>query len=316
MFDQRLLSCISGNNNFTQGEKWIAKEDLEDLVYLLIPYGTTFLFIIISNLMLIYGFHKASRPFTIVTKLFIYLSIVDIVLGSTIFSYCFQLFFNIDFPCFVKLAHILMMQFSYFLGICIFGTISFLRYWSIRKPLHAVGIRSILIILAIEIVICALLASSVFLVAKLKGYQGIMITLFKLTPVTNLIATLFIVCVNVLSYKNLKSSKNDSVLSEKVENIQRRKRNSKALSCLLIITAFYVICLLPIITTIIVEVEEERFTIYLMMVAQLLYFSNSGINSMIVICRTKKLRIFYRMKCCSKIYEISNTTQERRIELN
>ena len=238
MFGSTPLSCIYGNNNFTRGgENWIAQGFL---VYFAIPYGATFLFILISNMMLIYGFHKTSRPFTIVTNIFIYLSMVDIVLGSTKFFYSFQSFLNIDLPCFVELLQIMVMQFSYFLGICVFGTISFLRYWSIKKPLHSFDTRNILIVLAIEIVICILLvASTVFLFTILEKDPMIIMRLSKSVPFTNLIAILFIVCVNTLSYKNLKSFKND------VDNIQRRKRNSKAITCLLVITAFYVICLLP-----------------------------------------------------------------------
>ena len=315
MFISKSRTYISGNTNFTRDENWIAQGVM---VYFFIPYGVIFLFILISNLVLIYGFHKTSRPFTIVTKLFIYLSIMEIIFGSTTFFYCVQSFLNIDFPCFVELALLDIMQFFYFIEIFIFGTISFLRYWSIRKPLHTVGIRSILIALAIETIVCAMLAITSFLITKLNADPKTMITLYCLTPVFNLIATLFIVCVNILSYKKLKSSKNDSVLSENLQSIQRRKRNSKAITCLLIITAFYVICLLPVIivsTFIIIESFHHNSGLYLMMCAQLLYFSNSGINSMIIICRTKNLRMFYRMKCCLQICGTSNNTQGRRIEL-
>ena len=307
MFGSKSLSCVSGNTNFTRDKNRIAHRVL---VYFLIPYSVIYLFILISNLMLIYGFHKTSRPFTIVTKLFTYLSMIDIILGSTTLFYCVQSFLNIDLPCFVDLAVLAIMQFSNFLEIFIFGTISFLRYWSIRKPLHTVGIKSIFIVFAIETIVCALLASTTFLITKLTADPGNMVTLYCLIPVTNLIAILFIIFVNALSYKKLKSSKNDSVFSKNIGNIQRRKRNSKAIICLLIITAFYVICLLPMMIIsifIIIELFSQNSGVYLMMVAQLLYISNSGINSLVVICRTKKLRMFYRM---------NNNIQEGRIELN
>ena len=92
MFGSKALSCLSGNTNFTQEENSIAKGVLE---YVAIPYGVIFLFILTSNLMLIYGFHKTSRPFTIVTKLFIYLSLIDII--NNIFLLC-SVIFKHQFP--------------------------------------------------------------------------------------------------------------------------------------------------------------------------------------------------------------------------
>ena len=112
----------------------------------LILYGTTLIFVITSNLMLIYGFYKTSRPFTITTKLFIYLSMVDIALvscyvmdsgvvisGGLVTRFHFILFFAAVYAILV-------------IDLFIFWTISFLRFLSIYKPMYRINTESILII--------------------------------------------------------------------------------------------------------------------------------------------------------------------------
>ena len=91
-------------------------------------YGTTFTFVLISNFMLIYGFYKTSRPFTTITKLFIYLSVVDIAMTLFKTFYAMQGFLNFKIPCLVVLLVYVLMEFTYIYGLCIFATISFLRY--------------------------------------------------------------------------------------------------------------------------------------------------------------------------------------------
>ena len=73
-------------------------EDFESLA-IKISYGFLTVFVLTTNLMLIYGFYKTSRPFTIITKLFIYLSMVDIVMNFMMTFYTSLSIFDIEISC-------------------------------------------------------------------------------------------------------------------------------------------------------------------------------------------------------------------------
>ena len=281
----------------------------EDPNTVLVPQTILFAFVLTSNLMLIYGFYKTSRPFTIVTKLFIYLSLCDIAMISLRTLYAFQAFLDIQLPC--MLAHILvvLMEFAYLYGVVIFATISFLRYRSIVKPLHSINAKQILVALAVQAIVCGLLAGSILVMVYLKVDPEDLMKVFYFFPVTQFLAVSFVLIVNFMSYKKLKSMKAMSGLSaDNVENTsnQRQKTMSEANTCLLYITAFYILCPAPIFIWNLVSIfqidflSDKLFSLKfnLFILSQMFYMSNTGINSLIVIWRTKNLREFYRMKCC------------------
>ena len=124
MFGDNTFLCVNRNGNQTLQTHYA--EDVNKIPFTVLAVQ--------SNLMLIYGFYKTSRPFTIITKLFIYLSLVDI-------EFAFNLMIiSIILQPFTQYLHIYAIittsQFLYFVGLDIFATISFLKYWSIKKPLQ------------------------------------------------------------------------------------------------------------------------------------------------------------------------------------
>ena len=105
--------------------------DLDSLV-VWICYISLSVFVLTSNLMLIYGFYKTSRPFTIITKLFIYLSMVDIAYHLLYITNMALLeLLGLLLSCWVIYLYSFLLQFVNILGLSIFATISFLRHWSV-----------------------------------------------------------------------------------------------------------------------------------------------------------------------------------------
>ena len=317
MFGDNYFECTFGHNNHTLGrQRQNVEEDLERL--LLIPYFLLMSFVITSNLMLIYGFYKTSRPFTIITKLFIYLSLVDVATTAFRMFYTFEIFLNLNMPCLIIYFTVVLTEFTFLLGIAIFVTISFLRYWSIKKPLHDIEASRILIILIIQVIVCGLLAGSLMIMFYLELDAREMIKVIYALPVSQFLAVSFVLSINILSYKNLKSSKSMTELSATVENTPppRRKTLSEAITCLLYITAFYILCPLPMFILILIGKDlmlSKSWGFYLFIFTQILYMSNTGINSLIVILRTKKLHEFYKIKCCTP--KVNSNAQNRRIEM-
>ena len=80
------ITCIFNNKNdtFQVLTNSPTIED-QDKIIIGIPYIFLKVFVLTSNLMLIYGFYKTSRPFTLINKLFIYLSLVDIAYISCMY---------------------------------------------------------------------------------------------------------------------------------------------------------------------------------------------------------------------------------------
>ena len=122
-----------------------------------------------------------------------------------------------------------------------------------------------------------------------------------------------------MSYKKLKSLKRMSGFSNDVMNTsaQRQKTLSKANISLLCITVFYIFCPLPLLITVMFDLEkllEHSWGWYLLISTHIVYITNTGINSIIVILQTKNLREFYKKKCCciTRIYRRAknqNSTQ-------
>ena len=135
--------------------------------------------------------------------------------------------------------------------------------------------------------------------------------LFYFLPLLQFLAVGFVMYVNIMSYKILKSMKRKSGFSENIENTQRQKILSEANTCLLYITVFYILCPLPLFILSLLSLVKihvlfglwDTWEIYLLTFAQLLFVSNTGINSLIVVLRTKILREFYRTFLQNKILQ-------------
>ena len=304
MLGDNFIKCILKHTNYTSKNQ---PQNIKDtLRKLLIPYFLLIIFILTTNLMLIYGFYKTSRPFTITTKLFIYLSMVDIAMILLRAFYTFQSILNFEMPCLVVQVLIMSMEFSYIYGLTIFATISFLRYWSIKNPLQSISVSHIVFALIVQAIFCGVLTEIIIMMPDLKLEPRDRAKLFYFLPLLQFLAVGFVMYVNIMSYKILKSMKRKSGFSENIENTQRQKILSEANTCLLYITVFYILCPLPMLIWTfvsifkidILNIELHSRKINLFVLSQICFMSNSGINSLIVILRTKNLREHYKLNCC------------------
>ena len=288
----------------------------QDKIIIGIPYIFLTVFVLTSNLLLIYGFYKTSRPFSIITKLFIYLSLVDITLHFMLVFTTSVLYINERLSCLFIYIVSSFTQLTYFLGVGIFATISFLRYWSIKKPLHSTSGSRIVVVLIVQGIVCGIFASSVMALFYSKLNLEQMVNLNYYIPISQFLAVSFVLSVNLLSYKKLKSMKRMVGLSNNVGNTQRQKTLSEANTCLLCITIFYFMCPLPLSIYYLFQAEivlSYNWRFYIYTFAHVFYMSNNGINSLIFILRTKNLRGFYKRKCCfsrlNRSLENQNTVQ-------
>ena len=179
---------------------------------------------------------------------------VDIVyiLFTTVYAF-------LDSPeCWLISIFYVLTELPYFLGITVFAIISLLRYRSIRKPLHSINSIGLTFILIVQVIACGLLTGSVFILFYFEiSYEQILYVLFAL-PISKFIAISFVLIVNILAYKKIKSMKKMfrfSINNEK-PSAQRQKTLSKANISLLCITVFYIFCPLPLLITVMFDLEK------------------------------------------------------------
>ena len=245
--EEHSIMCIFVGSNHTFQKQTQVYDKLNKL-NIEILYGLLTVFVLTSNLMLIYGFYKTSPPFTIITKLFIYLSLVDTIMNLVTTFYITLTFLDYSMTCLAVFFMLAFMQLIYILGLVIFATISFLRYWSIKKPLHSIGTSRIVIVLIVQAVVCIIIGSSFMAFFYLGVSPDQMMKVNYAIPILQLLAISFVLSVNIMSYRKLKAMKRMSGFSaDNIENTstQRQKTLSEANICLLYITAFYILCPAP-----------------------------------------------------------------------
>ena len=278
-------------------------------------YGTTFTFIVITNSMLIYGFHKTSRPFTTTTKLFIYLSLCEISLISCVFLSGFL------FASESRITYMIIfgsIYFCLFMDLFIFWTISFLRFISILKPLYPIENKTVNRILLLDIFISLLFPSAVIFIFIITDATAIgMLDINGKLTIGIQFALVFVnLSINVSSLVILRqrSPSSSSYLAQQRESTTKQQqpaplppgvsqKKKKALNTLLLMTILFIVCAVP--DTILYLIDFNSLLTFIAIIyplCQCIQMSNFGINSLIIILRTKKLRAFYVMKfrqvCC------------------
>ena len=208
-------------------------------------YAVTFSFVLTSNLMLIYGFYKTlSRPFKIITKLFIYLSLVDIVLTIVyvVFNYIILLL-NDENRLYYALSWALYYS-SNIMALLIFWTISVLRYLSIFKPMFRVETHAVNMIL-LEVLICLLVAIVIIFVCISSNLYRFISISTKLDLGLQFVMIFMNLSLNISSLIILRRlttlkarKKKDNVLG----NPMVVKQKKIALNTLLLITIFQSVC--------------------------------------------------------------------------
>lgn len=256
----------------------------------MIVHGILYAFVMTTNILLINAFFRKCRPFTITTKIFIYLSIVDILhINGTILNHL-TTDFLIDNESFCMYLAVTMSlnQFTFTLDILLFVTISFFRNLTIRKPILRISGSQVNRAMLIMVAICFLYA-----VGHFVHYLNMTVLSVAVSYIA--IQVVFVVILSVLLAVNvaLHSHLNKKTTISTIRSIKPKKEAGKTL---IIITLFYWACFLPfIIITFfgMTGIGDKNVSLFMQDVLVLIMMSNSGLNSLIMIIRTKKLRRFY-----------------------
>ena len=255
---------------------------------------------ILLNLLLVYGLHKTSRPFSKVTLLFVYLSCLDCT--SCMLSLV-ELAFdqpNVKISCMLYGVVSSINSVLFALQLLTLCSVSLQRFLSIRRPLARVASskKPLVLSLIVEFLIAFSTGATLFVLGQLKLSDSILTVLMLLTDFLNLLFLGFVLVLNILSYvvlrkkasvNNYPSNRTDSTVSTTRSMANQRD----ALKTLLIITFFYCICCLPLMLLFIVHTLSSDVDTFLDSITEIafdLYYANTGINSLIYILRTKKIR--------------------------
>ena len=274
-------------------------------------------FVIISNLMLIYGFHRTSRPLTTTTKLFILLSISDILnclgftLNAVMVLWLDNLYLCDGFYFFVFLNH-----FAFYFVFGIFAIISWLRFAALKNTFSRTRTRKIVILVFFCFLTSSLLGAG-FVFLYMHGNLKLVFIAGTISSLLLVSFILFVFVINILSYLQLDRtlSQTQSTVSfvvrkwkSKVEiNISEDRANRKesgerkreAIKTLIIITLFYMFCNSPlaiyplVVRGISLSYNESNLVEFLLYYLSVL---NGGVNSLIYILRNHNIRRVYSCK--------------------
>ena len=255
----------------------------------MLVHGILYAFVMTTNIMLINVFVRKCRPFTITTKIFIYLSIIDILhINGTILNHLTTDFLigNESF-CVYLAVTMSLNQFTFLTDILLFVIISFFRNLTIRKPMLQISGSQVNRVLLVTIIFCFLYGVGNFLhYLNMTLFSVIVSYIIVLAIFTLILLTLLV--VNVALHFHLKKSTIGTSRS-----IQDKREAGKTL---IIITLFYWTCFLPfiVITSFrMIGIGDKNVMLFMQDVLVLLMMCNSGLNSLIMIIRTKRLRHFY-----------------------
>jgi len=265
-------------------------------------------FSLISNTSLIYILYKDCRPLSITKKLFIYLSIVDLLAalvmetGKVYVVYAPQ---HTTCPFMNKL-----FAFGNFLtaySIIIFGTISILRFLSIKKPLFQITNRLVYAILLVEVLLSISIGGTIGnpSVLEMDEHDLKFVQIFASSSILFIVIVVF--AMNLMSYVALgKQFNRGTVVSSGINTncnqsqpsqISATQRKQKAAKTFILITLSYWFCYLPFVVFSylqiggngsIIGITVRLFTLHSLML------TNSGLNSIIYMCRMKKIGRYFK----------------------
>ena len=275
--------------------------------------GSAFLFGVAVNLMLIYGFYKTSRPFTIITKLFIYLSLCQIV--HLIYYALNAVFATLNMlnsrQFYIINASVLYL--TVLMPALTLWAISFLRFLSIYKPMYRVRSGTIYKILTVELLVNLSLAFGIGLIYALHlTLEAIMVVNLQIGMNLSFVMTFTNFILNMSSLIILRRSTN-SKAQQKGDGVLANqmviKRKKMALNTLLLVTVVQLVCTLPAtcLSIFYTKLFSDNKFLIISIIFQCLQVSSFGITSVIIIWRTKKSREFYKIKCCCCLHQSLDT---------
>jgi 7 transmembrane receptor (rhodopsin family). len=265
----------------------------------LIAGAFLFVFSEVSNVLLLIALLRVKKPFNTTKKLYIYLTCIDIVLLLAFApSYMHQYLNNLPFI--LQTAFLLAQNFTQILDMLTFCTISFMRYWSLHRPFLPIRTRMAYGILGVELAFAVVLDVGIVLPSLILPFDVYIKPAQVITVSIIAITLLFIVIVNTLSYVRLRKPRRRKKKNETVNELEiggmtesdHRKR--EAVKTLMLITFFYVVCTLPVLVSIYINTstKEEKYKNDVIIFISV-WTSNSGINAVIYLLRTKDLRQYY-----------------------
>ena len=308
---QNKFHCLSpaatntANNN--QTEISIPFDISTNISLLLNPFIC--MFVLTTNLLLIWSFYKKSRPFSVTTRLFIVLAVIGIVKAfqfamtvaesaGVFMTTCDQFFGLLAFN-----------HFIFSLDVAVYCTISILRYLSIRYPLGGKHLPKF--VLPVELFFCFIHGVAMFFIYQKVKAQYILDRFTIGFSVFFSLILMLVLVVNLLSYTHL--NRTNSVLEKEKNNRdsasstgndnttqQSVKRKQHAIKTLFILTSLYWICYLPFTITMVLQSSTLQINItekpLVLVTLVSLSMVNGGLNSLVIIIRTKNLRECFSLK--------------------
>jgi len=274
-------------------------------------------FILVSNTM-------PNRQLSLTKKLFIYLSMVDILTNLLEVVGNITVFYAKSISCIVNLAVASISNGLSCLSFELLLNISILRYLSIIRPFLRIRASHQKAVLTMELTFGVFSCIAYFLALEYLSTKSISLTQF-LTGVVFLIWIGVVLTINILAYtamyqksKNIRKDKtteigmktHDSYQINPVLNISSNKsdqRKRAAIVTLIIITVSYLVCNLPfVIFTFINAIKSYLNESYLLtldvnpiiliMLMHYIQLLNGGLNATIYILRSKEIGEFYKSK--------------------
>jgi len=276
------------------------------------------IFIIISNFLLIVGLLKSSgharsaisRP----NKLMILLSCNDLVIGLLSLVPIYRVFSRNDgenggVACYFKMFYDACSSFGLVFSMEIFLDIALLRCISVMRPFYRMPNKVLALIILVEVIF----SSTHFIFTYLIYFHKVSNTQVGWMEIGN---SVYMFCVVILfsattfvAYCYLRTSTKEG---KRQDTRQSRKNKSSAIHTLVIITLFYIICMVPLgaknmmhgykllslrrVGDFSVVLEMINTVDYIALV--LLAVSNSGINSLIFLVRSKEITAYYKNLVC------------------
>lgn len=302
MFGKRSVACIIGLNDtntllneseFSYGQK---------TQYTWIPYTIMFLFVLPLNTILVYGFYKTSRPFSVITKLFILLSVLDTCYSAGLVYQSIVASDNSSLPCSVIFPSMASLIGIWTFGFLVLCSISFLRNLSIRRPLYQTSAKHVSYAVIVQGLFGFLYGAVITVIALAVQDMRLFNTVLLVTMSMQIVICCFILVTSILSYRGLQLSSGPVVDSDtKSPAVEHRnQRKAHALKTLVLITGYYCLSTCPsiILNSTGLEILATDWGLGLILAFTCLQLSNAGVNSLILILRTKKLREYFGIKRC------------------
>ena len=296
------ISCVHSNESIPQNNSTTLVPHMSSRII----FTITGLFFVV-NMMLIYGFYKTSRPFSIVTKLFICLSVWDIMTPVGFAVYGTVMNFYHDMDCVLLVTLYSTCQIQFYCGASLFLTISTLRFIALRWPFTRIRNRYVYVALFIQFLIATIITFvPLFLVTKKKRDDAIYLLL--MCDSGNLIVfNVSTLIVNILSYaqlgrtKRVNNTENGTTHSGNTPQQQQESlaRKQEAVKTLLLITFCYLACNLQhTVYNFLYSFEKgDRKARY---ISLYIAIGNGTLNSLVYIIRTKKIRNVYVKLFCAR----------------